>query len=87
MTEQIFRIRKSSGQEGESNFYHHADVIETHYTRALAAARQGRVVNWRMIDSFDTSDTDYVNYQYLGLVDFMYTKNPARPLEAVVDSD
>lgn len=61
----IWRIRQYSGSKGGSNYYHHADVIAPKWWMALRAAKEGRVQNWRWVDRYDTSDTDYVSYEYL----------------------
>ena len=80
--EKIFRIRKYSGYCGQ-NHYHHADIIETHYMKALAAARQGRVTNWRWIDTYDSCKEDYEWFEYLGMigeVGDIQAENPAKPI-------
>ncbi len=84
MEEKIFRVRMYSGYKGGSNYYHHADILETHYMKALTAAHQGRVCNWRRVDSFDTAQEDYVKYEYLGMVNFDESRNPMRPLEDII---
>lgn len=84
MDEKIFRIRMYSGRAGGSNYYHHADVIETHYTKALKAAREGRVTNWRWIDTFDKSNENYRQFEYLYMLDSSKARSPMRPLEKIV---
>jgi len=61
----VFRIRMYSGRAGGSNYYHHADVISTHYQTALKAAREGRVTNWRWVDRYDSCEESYREYEYL----------------------
>ena len=75
----VYRIRRFSGRAGGSNYYDHADVVESHWTRALQAARQGRVTNWRRIDRFDTSDEDYCYYEHLYAVDEADAEDPQPP--------
>lgn len=43
----IVRIRRSYGNKGGSNYYHHADVICQSKKEALEAAKEGRIKNWR----------------------------------------
>ena len=78
-TLKVFRVRRYSGHEGGSNFYHHADVISTHYQTALKAARDGLIRNWRWVDTYDTSDETYVDYEYLYVVDWDRADRPAPP--------
>ena len=58
-----------SGSKGGSNYYHHADIIAPTWNSALKAAKDGRVHNWRWVDSYDHSDEDYCKYEYLYKVD------------------
>lgn len=46
----------------------------------MRAARDGRVRNWRWIDSFDASDTTYEFYKFLYPVSKDDAQNPSRPL-------
>ena len=84
MEEKIFRIRRYTGVKDGPNYYHHADIIETHHMKALAAARQGRVNNWRWIDTYDISSEDYEEFEYLYLVDDSEAKRASKPLEKIV---
>jgi len=77
----IFRVRKLSGNIGGSNYYHHADVICKDKKEALKACEEGRVINWRWIDTYDTSIKDYVEYNILYEVAESQSKNPMKPLE------
>lgn len=61
----VYRIRRYSGRANGPNYYHHADVVAPHWATALKMAREGKVSNWRWIDSFDTCDKEYVYYEYL----------------------
>lgn len=61
-----------------------ADIIGTHYMRALKAARDDRVKNWRLIDTFDNSNKDYMDFEYLGIIEKSEAKNPQKPLEQIV---
>lgn len=82
MVGKIFRIRMSSGVVGGDNLYHYADVVETHYQRALTAAKQGRVRNWRAVDSFGPTVTEsYKEFEYLYQVGDSESRRSARPLE------
>ena len=80
--EKIFRIRKYSGYEGGSNYYHHADVIEKKWYLALRAAKEGRVYNWRWVDTYDTSKKTYEYYEYLGIINEEWARNPQKPKAA-----
>jgi hypothetical protein len=75
----IFRVRKLSGQAGGSHFYHHADIIAPTWQKAIKAAKAGRVRNWRWVDSYDSNETDYENFQFLYRVRDE-GKNPQRPV-------
>lgn len=77
----IVRVRKSSGVIGGSNYYHHADIICKNKEQALKACVEERVINWRWIDTFDTSLKDYVKYSILYEVTENQSKNPMKPLE------
>ena len=83
--ERIFRVRMYRGDKGGSNYYFHADIITTHYKKALAAARQDRVRNWRWIDTYDTSDRDYKSFEYLYIVEPFQARKAARPLERILE--
>lgn len=61
----IFRIRRYSGYKDGANHYYHADVVARDSKAALRAAKEGRVENWRWVDTFDKSDEDYVRYEFL----------------------
>jgi hypothetical protein len=76
----VFRIRRYSGYAGGCNYYHHADVIAPTWNSALKAAKEGRVRNWRRIDSFDTSDSNYCYYKYLYVV---HESEQERPMIAL----
>ena len=76
----IYRIRKYSGYKGGANYYHHADVIERSRKRALKAAQEGRVRNWRWIDTFDTASKNYIEYEILYTEHPELAKRPERPL-------
>lgn len=65
----MYRIRMCSGSKGGRNHYHHADVIARDRQGAMRAAREGRVRNWRWIDSFDTADKTYTHYEFLYRLD------------------
>lgn len=80
MIENIYRIRKTSGEEGRPNHYYHADVISDTEESAMAAAEADTVGNWRWIDTFDIAQETYCFYTLLGLVEAELAKNPARPL-------
>ena len=73
----VYRIRKIWAVAGGQNHYSHADVIAPHWATALKAAREDRVTNWRAIDSFDHSDKDYTEYEFLCAV----TGQALRPRE------
>ncbi|KKU51698.1 MAG: hypothetical protein A3H69_00810 [Candidatus Sungbacteria bacterium RIFCSPLOWO2_02_FULL_47_9] len=68
-----------SGTKGGSNYYHHADVVSRNHHLALKAAKEGRVRNWRWIDTFDTASKDYRTYELLGRIEPDGAKNPRRP--------
>ncbi len=80
----IYRIRKCWGRKGGSNHYSHADVISRNHHLALKAAKEGRVNNWRGIDTFDTSSHDYESYELLGCVDRDEARNPSPPVPSRV---
>jgi len=62
----IYRLRRiSCTHAGGANFYHHADVQAPTHHAAIRAAREGRVVNWRRIDTFDSSDEPYLEFEFL----------------------
>jgi hypothetical protein len=66
-----FRIRLTVGYKGGSNIVYHADIRLTHYKKALSFAKQHQFdgkINWRWIDTYDTSREDYIHFQYLGMV-------------------
>jgi len=64
--DKCYRIRKTwSNGNGNSNYAHHADVVAPHWATALKAAKEGRVRNWRWIDTWDSSDEAYEEYEYL----------------------
>lgn len=77
----ILRIRRSTGVSGDSNYYHHADIICENKQEALKACKERRVVNWRWIDTYDTCIKDYVEYIILYEVTESQSKNPMKPLE------
>lgn len=77
----ILRVRRSKGVSGDSNYYHHADIICENKEEALKACKEGRVVNWRWIDTYDTCIKDYVEYTVLYEVTEQQSKNPMKPLE------
>jgi len=70
----IIRVRRYSGHKGGSNFYHHADLYANNAKEAIAKAKT--CTNWRWIDKFDESDTDYVRYESLGEITPTTAKNP-----------
>ena len=76
----IYRIRRHSGHKGGTNFYYHADVIARSKKSALKAAQEGRVRNWRWIDTFDRAHETYTYYEFLYTEDAKWAKNPQRPL-------
>ena len=71
----IIRIRRYSGIKGGKNYYHHADLYANNTKEALIRAKTCGY--WRWIDTFDTSDSDYVRYESLGEID----KDDARSVE------
>ena len=75
----IYRIRHYFGIKGRSNHYFHADVVASSGALALKAAREGRVRNWRWIDTFDTAPKDYSRYELLYCVDAKNAKQPRAP--------
>lgn len=74
------RVRRYSGHVDSPNYYHHADIICKSKAEALAAAREGRVTNWRWIDSFDTSSSDYEDYEILYTLHPGEAENPRKPI-------
>ena len=77
----IYRIRRHRGHKDGPHTYFHADVYARNWWSALRAAKQGRVLTWRWIDTFDRSETTYVWYEYLYRVEPEETaRSPARPL-------
>jgi hypothetical protein len=78
MTEKIYRVRRYSGQKGWSNYYHHADIITPHWSKAMSAAKRGFIKNWRWIDTFDVSDKDYESFELLGAVTREQSEKPKR---------
>ena len=76
----VYRIRRYSGHAGGSNHYHHADVMARDRHEALRAAKEGRVANWRWIDTYDTCDKTYCRYEYLYPLKRCEAKRPAKPL-------
>lgn len=77
----VYRIRRIWAVAGGQNHYSHADVIAPHWATALRAAREGRVRNWRAIDSFDRSDRTYTEYEFLYAVDPDQARLPRKPLK------
>jgi len=77
----IFRVRRSKGVSGDSNYYHHADIICENKQEAIKACKEDRVTNWRWIDTYDTCIKDYVEYIVLYEVTENQSKNPMKPLE------
>lgn len=75
----IYRIRKRWGVKGGGNHYSHADVISRNHHAALRAAKEGRIHNWRRIDTFDISSEDYRDFELLGRIDRAGAKNPMTP--------
>jgi hypothetical protein len=66
----VYRIRRySSNGNGGPKCYHHADVEAPRWNTALKMAKEGKVHNWRWIDTFDSSDEEYEYYEYLYRVD------------------
>lgn len=61
----IVRIRRCSAIEGGRNLYYHADVLAPNWSAAMKAAREGRVHNWRFIDSFDRASETYKFFMVL----------------------
>lgn len=67
----IYRLRRVSClRPGGANYYHHADVQAPTHHSAIRAAREGRVTNWRHIDTFDSCDEPYLEFE------FLYRLNP-----------
>lgn len=77
----IVRVRRLSGYAGGSNYYHHADIVCKNKKEAIKACKEGRVANWRWIDTFDTSRTDYLKYDILYEVTETQSKSPMIPME------
>lgn len=75
----IYRIRRYSATKGGRHYYHHADVIAKHWASALKAAKEGRVHNWRWIDSFDQANSTYEYYELLYRVDDREAVKPCKP--------
>jgi hypothetical protein len=75
----VVRVRRYSGTKGGPNYYHHADIITTSEEEALLAAREGRIRNWRWIDTYDISENDYKRFEVLETIDFEGAKKPAEP--------
>lgn len=66
----IIRIRRHFAEKGGKHYYHHADVIATSSADAMRAAVEGRVKNWRHIDSFLVGETEgFLYYEVLYKVD------------------
>jgi hypothetical protein len=78
----VYRIRKTWAHAGGQNYASHADVIAPHWATALKAAREGRVTNWRAIDSWDSSNETYTEFEYLYEVRGQ-TKLPREPLKEI----
>jgi hypothetical protein len=76
----VYRIRRCAGAEGGAHTYFHADVIAPNWWTALRAAKQGRVRNWRWIDTFDRSSTTYCRYVFLYRLDEGHWRYAAKPL-------
>lgn len=75
----IFEVRKSCARKGGAHLRYHAEIIASHYTQALQAAREGRVGNWRNVDSFGISREEYQRFNYLGIVSEKQAKRPEKP--------
>jgi hypothetical protein len=86
MTTKIFRIELRIGKAGYSKHCFYADILETHYMKALTAARQGRVGNWKWEDTWGEYKRDYRVFRYIGIVDFNEAENPMPPLEEVLEN-
>lgn len=74
------RVRRYSGYVDSPNYYHHADIICKSKAEALAAAREGRVTNWRWIDRFDISSSNYTEYEVLYVLRPGEGENPRKPI-------
>jgi hypothetical protein len=61
----IVRIRKGTAIAGGRHHYYHADIIAPNWSAAMKAAREGRVKNWRHVDSFDRSAEAYTYFTVL----------------------
>ncbi len=76
----VVRIRMCSGSKGGANCYHHADVVVRKVEEATEAAEEGRIVNWRPIDKYDRSKSDYRYYELLGEIDPSQARKMRKPL-------
>jgi hypothetical protein len=61
----VVRIRKGTATAGGCHYYYHADIIAPNWSAAMKAAREGRVKNWRRVDSFDRSAEAYTYFTVL----------------------
>lgn len=72
-------------KKGVSYYYFYADVIETHYMKALSAARQGKVGNWKFYGYWGRPRKNCRKIEYIGIVNPQDAENPQRPLEHILE--
>ena len=57
--ETVIAVDRHVGRKGGPNIVDRADIIARNQRQALKAAQEGRVTNWRQLDTFDTAGSDY----------------------------
>lgn len=78
----VVRVRMLWGVAGGSNYYHHADVLVKDEEEALEAAREGRITNWRWIDTYDSTSESYKEFELIGRISRSGARNVRRPIAA-----
>ena len=67
---QIHRVRRErSDGDGTSVRVHHMDLWADSEADAMDKAQNNDNLSWRWIDTFDSSENKFENYEYLGEID------------------
>lgn len=79
MNTKVFRVRRISGVAGGLINISEADVCGFSDNMVEAAAHEGRIRNWRNVDTLGEATIKFCRYQFLGEISFDRSYNAIWP--------
>lgn len=79
-SQHIYRMRRTSGVADGTVFVAEADIFAYTEAMAIVAVYEGRVRNWRNVETLGETSQKTIKYQFLGEIQKHQAKKPAYPI-------